>query len=322
MRRLRRLIHIRMQNRITAFIVASLALITALIFVASRRPNAVPSTAGPTPTVAATIFPVADIARNVAGEDVHVALLLPPGASPHTFEPSPSTLRTVTDASAVYAVGHGLDGWIGRLAEDSGTDVVTVDSGIALRRFNPEKMHSAEGNDVHDAADGAVDPHYWLDVRNAKRMARTIAADLASRFPERSDAFARRLSAYELRLEGTDASIRAMLAGASETPMVTLHDAWYYFGDAYGLDIAGTFEPAPGREPTPQYLAALGRAVAESGARVLYTEPQMPTSTLEPFLKDHGLTVAVLDPLGGSDDHASYIDLMLANAATVLGGQR
>lgn len=319
-----------MRNRILPFLAISALIIAMIGLFAAKNPD---ETTTERPTVAATIFPIADITRNIAGDDVDVVLLLPPGASPHTFEPSPSTLRAIVAAQAVYAIGHGLDSWAGPLANDNGTPVVLMDNGIALRRFDHDAIHEDEGEheehegeEDHDHADthdhAGIDPHYWLDMRNAETIAATIAADLSARFPDHADAFAERLKAYALRLQEADAEIRGILADARGTPMVTLHDAWYYFGDAYGLDIVGTFVPAPGREPTPRYLADLGRAVKEHGITTLYTEPQISTSTLQPFIEDNGLAVATLQAEGDiTDDNGSYIDLMRDNARIIAAHQ-
>jgi len=101
-----------------------------------------PDAAAP-PRVAATIFPLHDIVRQVAGSVADVVLVLPPGGSPHTFEPTPATVRALSDASLMFVVGHGLDDWAARLARGAGVPrLVPADAGIRLRREN----------------DGGVDP--------------------------------------------------------------------------------------------------------------------------------------------------------------------
>src|SRR3989338_6723335 len=131
--------------------------------------------AAPTRTeVAATIFPLCDIAQNIAGSSLAVACIVPPGASPHTFDPASGLLRQLSDAQVIYAVGHGLDDWSVDFSKILGAEVVTVDKNIVLRP---------------SIETGGDDPHYWLDVRNAVIIAKNISADLSVRFPEKKEIF-------------------------------------------------------------------------------------------------------------------------------------
>ncbi len=269
-------------------------------------------------TVAATIFPLYDIARNVAGDDLTVVCLLPPGASPHTFEPTPSIIRQISSASAVFAFGHGIDCWAETLADGAEKPIVVVDTNVPLRRALDEDEE--EENHDNEYSDG-IDPHYWLSIPNAKLIAANIAADLAIRYPDLAEHFTTNLDHYQAELDRTDTQLRETLKLTGNREIVTLHDAWYYFTEEYGLTIIGSFLPTPGREPTPQYLAALGQAVSRSGSKILFSEPQISTDTLQPFIHDHQLKMAILDPLGGTGDHTSYIKTMLANAEIIAKNQ-
>lgn len=280
------------------------------------------------PAVATTMFPLYDITRQITGDAVAVELLLPPGASPHTFEPAPSTFVQLQKVDAIYAFGYGSDDWVTDLLMGSSLEVVTVDTGVALHSVEEEhedekleagSLELEHEEDGHEHGD--VDPHYWLSIPNAKTIAANVAADLNARYPEQAAVFAQNLSTYLEQLDQADQEIRDLLAGVSNRQIVTMHSAWYYFAEEYGLEIAATFEPTPGREPTPQYLAALSRAVSESGVRTIYSEPQLATDALEPFIADHGISIAVLDPLGGLQTRDNYISTMLFNAQVIAKNQ-
>jgi len=269
------------------------------------------------PRVAATIFPVYDIATNVAGNVADVTLILPPGAEPHSFEPSPSTVREVAAASAVYAVGHGIDGWIDPLLAATSAAPVTVDRGIALLpsheaiRLSDEESEEEEGRENV----GPDDPHYWLTVPNAILIAGTIADDLSARFPAHEDEFRSNAASYEVRLRALDAELRATIPDGKR--IVTFHAAWYYFADAYGLEILGTFEPSPGREPTPRALAELRNLVRRNGIRTIFAEPLFSDAAIEAFAADEGLTIAHIDDIGGTAGRATYEELMRSNAKII-----
>ena len=260
------------------------------------------------PTVAATIFPLYDITQNIAGDTLHVELVLPVGASPHTFEPTPSLLRNLADVSVVYAIGYGADDWTFSIAQSVGADVQTVDAGIAIREGVEE--------------DEPFDPHYWLSFDNAKRIAETIADDLSARFPESADIFQTNARSYMEELTSAQEQAQKIVREDIDSPnLITLHDALYYFGDSFGLTIVGTFEPSAGREPTPQYLIQLTRAIEEAGSTALYSEPQLDTTSLESFAADHQLTISILDPLGGDEEVSTYIDMMLSNVQIIADNQ-
>ena len=126
--------------------------------------------------VAATIFPLYDLVRQVAGPAVEVVLLVPPGASEHTFAVKPGTVRALTGCRAIFAIGHGLDDWVTRLAREAGVQrTIVPDAGIPLRRGYSEHHHGDGHVRSHTKSQDAVDPHYWLSIPNASRMVHNIA---------------------------------------------------------------------------------------------------------------------------------------------------
>lgn len=262
-------------------------------------------------TVAATIFLVCDIVRQVAGPSADVVLVLPPGASPHTFEPTPAAVRALSGARALFVIGHGLDDWAARLAQGAGVPrLVPVDGGITLRR-------------AHDASPrGRVDPHYWLSAPNAKGIARTVAAELTRLAPDQRAEIEPALAAYLARLDAADAEVRRVVADLPTRRIVTFHDAFGYFAAAYGLEVVATFEPYAGLEPSPRFVIEFQRTIRAAGVRVVFTEPQLSVDALRPIARDLGVTLGVLDPLGGLPGRESYIDLLLFDARAVAAALR
>jgi ABC-type Zn uptake system ZnuABC Zn-binding protein ZnuA len=292
-----------------AALAALIALTAGLAFTAAP---AFGETAGSGPKVGSTIFPLYDIARQVAGPVADVVLILPPGASPHTFEPTPAAVRGLTGARTLFVIGHGLDDWAARLARGAGVSrLIRVDAGIALR---PAAGHEH----------GAVDPHYWLSIRNGQAIARTVAAELERLAPARAGDIRGALAAYLARLDAADREIRRLLDGLPTRRIATFHNAFGYFADAYGLEIAAVFEPYPGREPGPRFVMEFQRKVRATGVRVVFSEPQLSVDTVRPIARDLGVSISVLDPLGGSPGREGYVEAMLFNArqvAAALGGR-
>jgi zinc transport system substrate-binding protein len=252
--------------------------------------------------VAATIYPLYDIALNVAGKDAEVKLILPPGASPHLFEFSPKQLEGLQNVREIFAIGHGLDDWAAQVTNVAkGARVTVVDKGIEFRKFE----------------NGAIDPHYWLHLGNARQIADNIAKGLAELDPANAEAYRARADAYKIKLSEKEFKLRGVLTSAQGKPILTFHDAWFYFAGNFGLKIAGTFEPAAGEEPTPRYLAGLRREIGEKRIRIIFVEPQLSTAVLESFAEDNDLSVAELDPLGGVEGRKTYLELMEFNANSI-----
>jgi len=178
--------------------------------------------------VATTIFPLYDITQQIAGDEFEVVLVLPSGASPHTFDPLPSLLKDLQGSRAVFAIGHGLDNWATPVAESIKAPIVTLDHDVDLRTTVEEHMddhyeehadehhdehedvhgdedadnHGDEDHDKHEGHDhGPVDPHYWLSLHNAVQITMNIAEELSKLDPENTDIYIVRAEAYVEKIE-------------------------------------------------------------------------------------------------------------------------
>ena len=256
--------------------------------------------AGTKDKVAVTIFPLFDMVRNVAGSELETVLILPPGASPHTFDPTPQEVKKITGSRALFVIGHGIDDWSRTLADSAGVtkeNIIAADRNIVLM-------------------DGE-DPHYWLSVTNAKLMTAQIKDDLSQLFPEKAPLFETNLRQYQDRLTALESEINSQLAVPGNKQIATFHNAWAYFGRDHGVKIATTFEEFPGEEPTAEYLAEFTTKVRTAGVKVIFGEPQFSTKPLEALASDLGITISVLDPLGGTDELPSFEAMMKFNAQKI-----
>jgi ABC-type Zn uptake system ZnuABC Zn-binding protein ZnuA len=264
------------------------------------------------PRVAATIFPLYDIVREIGGPDIRASVILPPGASPHTFEPSPRTVADLAQGKAVFRIGHGLDDWVAAMAQSAGvSSVVTVDEGITLRRFSPNEI------DPDHPTPGDVDPHYFLTIPNAKRIAETVDLALCQIAPQAAPHFAERRRAYQSRLDRIELEIRGLLSNLPIQQIATFHNAFGYFAQTYGLKVVATFEPFPGQEPGPQDIALFERRVRESKVKVIFAEPQTSLDGIRPIANDLGVRLSMLDDMGGVPGRENYVELMLFDARQI-----
>lgn len=295
-------------------------------------------------TVAATIPPVYSLVSDIAGDNMNVELILPAGTSPHVYEVRPSTLRKLRNVSAVFAIGHGIDTWANPIVEAANdATIVPLDGGIALIE---SEEHDEHGEDEHHDEDehedehghghdddhedehaddhdhGGIDPHYWLSPENAIIMIDEIVEHLGEIDPANAEEYAVRGAELEQEINTNMVTWKGQIAALANKNLVTFHDAFGYFADTFGLDVVATFEPFPGKQPTPQYLAALREEIKEKNIKTLYIEPQLSKDALETFAQDEGLAIGVLDPLGGVEGRESYIELIDYNISTIIETNR
>lgn len=256
------------------------------------------------PVVATTIFPIYDITRTIAGNKLQVELLVPAGASPHTFEPNPQTAKNIQHSQIILAVG-GLDDWITGLSSE--TPVVIIDDNITYLSYQSDH-HNNDNNKT-----SSLDPHYWLSAANAGGIAKQIAKELSTIDPENSDYYQANLKQYQAELVVLDEELKAALAALPNKNIATFHNSWQYFSRDYGLNIVTTFEEFPGQTPGPQYLASFADALEQHNVKAVYSEPQLPIDKLVPIAQEHQVELGVLDPLGGTEDRQSYLEMMRYN---------
>ena len=271
------------------------------------------------PSVVVSIHPLYDLVRQVAGEDADVVRILPVGASPHVFDPTPRDVLRLARADLAVTVG-GLDRWLRDLLDASGGGAVRLEL-LALAAV--QELLARDFPDLAPADGAGVlawNAHVWLDPRTVAAALPDLAAALAEVDPAHGDGYRARAAALAADLAALDAELAALLAPVAGAPFVPFHDAWPYFAARYGLDLVVEIEPFPGREPSPAYLAMALGLVAESGARAIFSEAQLNRRPAQVVADEAGVALFELDPLGGPADRATYQELLRWNGRVLLEG--
>ncbi len=253
--------------------------------------------------VAVSIAPLADIVQTVGGEQVKVTVLVPPGASMHTYEPKPGQMKEMASAQAYFSVGDVFDAvWVPRFrSANPKLQIVELHAGIErlpMTAHTHEDDHARHGRkDDHHHEQGRPDPHIWLDPKLVIHMSHAVAQVLAQLAPSQVEEFFRNQAAYAQRLEGLDRDIRALLAPipAQRRAFLVFHPAWGYFAHAY--DLRQIPMEVHGKEPSPKQLAATIHAARQTGAKVIFVQPQVSTKTAHAVAREIGARIATLDPL-------------------------
>lgn len=274
------------------------------------------------PSVVVSLHPIYDLVRQIAGDEVEVTRLLPPGASPHTFDPKPSDAMRIARAD-LLVINGGLDLWLRDLllASGSGAPILEIiaipDVLAALHEDFPDLVpRDASGNYL------SFNTHVWLDPVVMSAALPAIASALAGVAPDHETLFVERAAALAADLLRLDMELSQLTAPTVGQAFVPFHDAWPYFAARYGLDLVVEIEPFPGREPSVAYLRAALALIEDSGARALFTESQLNRRPAEVLAEDAGLPLYEMDPLGGVAGRETYQELLRFNARVVLEALR
>jgi ABC-type Zn uptake system ZnuABC Zn-binding protein ZnuA len=280
----------------------SRALLAACLGAAAARGETAPERR----VAAATIAPLASLAATVAGPEWEIRTVIPPGVSPHVFEPAPRDVRRFAPARLVVTVGAGYDDWAGKLAAACASGAVLHDAGRSVG------VVSGGGGD-HDGEIGR-DPHWWLSPKRAARALAPLAERFAALDPPGAEGYRSRAREGEASLLALDAELSALLAPVRGRPIVAAHNSWAYFAADYGLENGGAIEIAPGREPSPRDLRRLLDLVRARHVRAVFAEPQFSPAAARVVASDAGIRVAYVDPIGGVPGRADYAALLRYDA--------
>jgi zinc transport system substrate-binding protein len=260
------------------------------------------------PLVFVGIPPLAWVVGQLS-DGVQVEVLLPPGASPHSYEPSPRQMASLDGAGLYLQVGLPFEGPLLAKIEAlvPGLRVVDCRQGIELV---PMEEHG------HDHGEGWADPHIWLDPQRMAAVAATAAAALAELLPAEHDAIEDRLRALQSALGKADAGIAARLAPLRGRTLVVFHPAYGYFTRRYGLkQVAVEVE---GKAPSARQLAAVVDSLEGLPVQAIFVQPQFSQIAAQRVADTIGCAIVELDPLAG--DYLANLDTMTDRIAAALGG--
>jgi zinc transport system substrate-binding protein len=283
--------------------------------------------------VAASILPLADFCREIGGNKVEVQVLIPPGASPHVFEPSPGMLANLANAKVLVFVGAGLEPWLDKFMQawqgkkpavveaTHGIALITEIPGHAGEAVPPIKSQVQEAGHRHEHGSG--NPHIWLDPILVQDICRRIASAFIKTDPDNKATFEKNLEHYLDQLAQLDQEISAATETFRLREFVGFHPSFSYFARRYHLKEVGIIEVAPGREPTPRALQNIMRAIQRYGIKVIFSEPQFSPRMAEVLAKEAGVSVLQLDPIGGRPPYNdNYIKMMQYNLAALAKAMR
>jgi zinc/manganese transport system substrate-binding protein len=286
-----------------------LGLLLGLTAAATARAEA------PLPVVASFSI-LGDLVDQVGGERVAVTTLVGPGGDAHVYEPTPADARRVGQAALLVTNGLGFEGWIDRLVEASGFSgpKVVAAADVTPRRADPE------GPGAHG---GDIDPHAWQNPTNVALYVARIRDGLIQADPADAAGYRARAEAYLAALAALDGEIRAVVAAIppARRKVVTSHDAFGYFGDAYGLAFLAPVGVNTEAEASAADVVALIRQIRAESIPAVFVENISDPRLLDQIRRETGAQpggTLYSDALSPPEGPAgTYLDLMRHNLATL-----
>ena len=281
---------------------------------------------------------LADMVRNVGGERVKVTELVGPDGDAHEFSPTPADAKKLARADIFFVNGLGFEGWMERLETSSGFDGTTVvaTKGVKALKVEEEEKHlhdtvpEEHAKDNHDKHaeghhhdHGDADPHAWQSHANGAIYVRNIRDGLIAADPDAKAVYEANTREYLAALKKEDAAVKAALAALPQTHrrIITSHDAFGYFGEAYGLEVLAPEGVSTASEPSAKDVAKIIRQIREAKIPAVFLENIANAKMLEQIAKESGARIGGMlysDALSEADGPApTYIDMFKYNTKTL-----
>jgi zinc/manganese transport system substrate-binding protein len=258
--------------------------------------------------VVATFSILADFARNVGGERIEVTALVGPNGDTHVYQPKPADAKELGAARLILVNGLGLEGWIDRLIKASGAKAPVI---VATKGINPQKMRE-EGRI-------GVDPHAWQSIANAKIYVANIRDGLIAADPVGEAAYRTNAENYLAKLDTLEKEVLAEIAKIppGRRQIITTHDAFGYFGAAYGFRFIAPEGISTETEASARDVAKIIRQIKAQKIPAVFLENVTDPRLLRSIAAESGAKIGgtlYSDALSPPDGPAStYIDMVRNN---------
>lgn len=264
------------------------------------------------PVYTTSIHPLAEILSEVVGERGEVNRLLPPGASPHTYELRPSDLRTVESSTAIFYGSEHLDQWVLRFPDQQKVELLTL---LPSEYHQPALIKHHHTSDHHEEK---TDPHFWTDPLTVKALLPPLVDQLCQIDPGGCDIYQTNAQQFAASLDSLHQETKKLMTSCKGKAVMMSHPFYQYFLKRYGILIAGVVESIPGKESTPKELQGMIKLAKEEDVKAILTLPQSPDRPAQIISESTGIDIYELDPIGGVDGVKTYFDMIRHNTKILI----
>jgi manganese/iron transport system substrate-binding protein len=300
-----------MQRRQAIVLLLGLAYLAGCAQTGSDRP------ANDKPIVVSTSTILTDLTARIAQDEIQLTGILKPGDDPHVYEPVPADTVALEKADLILYNGYNLEPALIKLANSAGANAKKLAVGESVTPLQLEK----EGSKVPD-------PHVWGDAGNAVPMVETIRDALIELSPEDRDRFTQNAESLIAELKQLDTWIeqQTKTIPAAQRRLVTTHDAFQYYAQAYSLDIVGTLIGISTEEqPSAQTVQKLVESIKAAKVPTIFAETTINPTLIRTVAQESGVKLApqplYSDSIGAPNSNGdSYIKMMQANTTSIVEG--
>ena len=254
--------------------------------------------------VAASIYPITMLTREIGGDRIVISTVIPPGADPHHFEITPSSARSVYDADVVFMIGADFDSWI--LSPEPTNSQMRVE------------LYKALSDSLIELGD-TFNPHFWLDPLIAGKMGEHIGLTLITVDYAGRSHYEERMAAFRARVDSLHAAVNGRIERSGFERFISFHPAWTYFARRYSMIEVGVIERLPGYEPSARWVAGLISEVQRQGVEFVIVEDASDPGIVRGIESDTQVSVLTLDPIGRPDlaPRSTYFGLIDYNVSLI-----
>ncbi len=267
-------------------------------------------------TVAVSILPQESITKAIGGDKINVLLMVKPGASPHSYEPKPNQMITLSHAKLYLSIGVEFEhAWLAKFKAQN-PQMNIIDSSRGIKKIDMAAHHHDEDEhhkgDHHEDEEDGKDPHVWTSPANIKIIAANTLQALIKTDPANKIYYEANYRKLLQKIVATDNEIRSILKNTPKgSKFMVFHPAWSYFASSYGL-VQVPIE-VEGKEPKPSALGKLIKEAKEQNIKAIFTQPEFSDKSARMIAAQLNISVIKASPMA-ADWSANLIGLARAIA--------
>lgn len=264
--------------------------------------------------IVATIKPLHSLVQGIVGETEKVTLLVKGNHSAHGFYLKPSHIKLINNAEVIFYIGPSHESFLNNALENLKTrqhvHAASQAEGLTLLEYRGGSVWRTH---QHQRYHTQLDPHLWLDPRNAIHIIHWIKKILARHYPENKTTYARNAKQLTQKLTQLDQHIKKQLKDVQQHPFIVFHDAYQYFEHAYHLSANGSITNEPDEAPSAKHLSTM-RALEKT---CVFKEPQFSDRLVKTVIEGSNAKASELDPLGGQLEEGEGLYFNLLEKMTI-----
>lgn len=244
--------------------------------------------------IVTTLFPLYEFSKEIAGANATVELLLPPGAEPHSFEPKPKDIAKLNNADLLVYTGQFMEPWVEKIlktVENKSLIIVDASQGVRLLKTKDSHHH----NHKHQSHNADVDPHIWLDLRNAIKMVDNIQEGIVKKDYINHEYYKNNADRYKTLLSNIDLEYENTISLCPKKTIISGgHHSFGYLANRYNLNYYSAYGISPDSEPSPKTLARLSLIIKREGIKHVVFEELISPRVAETIARETGAEVVLV----------------------------